>query len=80
MLKKDLGTFKALRWGEIVMFFQDFALWTWLEIKNRQQDNRQQTTDNRQHLWVPDGCNLSSSHQASESGADVSYKSPLEKE
>ena len=73
MLKKDLGTFKALRWGEIVMFFQDFALWTWLEIKNRQQDKAG-------YLWVPDGCNLSSSHKASESGADVSYKSPLEKE
>jgi hypothetical protein len=73
MLKKDLGTFKALRGGEIVMFFQDFALWTWLEIKDRQQNKAG-------YLWVPDGCNLSSSYQASESGADVSYKSPLEKE
>lgn len=72
-LKKDSGTFKALRGGiEIVMFFQDFALWTRLE-KNRHQDKAR-------YLWVPDDLQLEFQPPRLHSqSADVSYKSPLEK-
>ena len=41
---------------------------------------RTETQDKAGHLWVPADCELSSSHQASESGADVIHKPPLKKE
>ena len=41
---------------------------------------RTETQDKAEHLWVPADCELSSSHQASESGADVIYKPLLRKQ
>ena len=41
---------------------------------------RTETQDKAGHLWVPADCELSSSHQASESGADVIHKPPLRKQ
>ena len=41
---------------------------------------RTETQDKAGHLWVPADCELSSIHQASESGADVINKPPLKKE
>ena len=38
-----------------------------------------ETQDKAGHLWVPADCELNFSHQASESGADVIHKPPLEK-
>ena len=41
---------------------------------------RTETQDNVGHLWVPADCELSFSHQASESGTYVIHKPPLKKE
>ena len=41
---------------------------------------RTETQDKAGHLWVPADCELSSSHQASQSGADVIHKPPLRKQ
>ena len=41
---------------------------------------RTETQDKAGHLWVPGDCELSSIHQALESGADVIHKVPLKKE
>ena len=41
---------------------------------------RTETQDKAGHLWVPADCDLSSSHQASESGAVVIHKPPLKKQ
>ena len=38
-----------------------------------------ETQDKPGHLWRPADCELTFSHQASESGADVIHKPPLEK-
>ena len=39
-----------------------------------------ETQDKAGHLWVPADCELSSSHKASQSGADVIHKPPLRKQ
>ena len=41
---------------------------------------RTETQDKAGHLWVPADCELSSSHKASQSGADVIHKPPLRKQ
>ena len=41
---------------------------------------RTETQEKAGHLWVPADCELSSSHQASQSGADVIHKPPLRKQ
>ena len=41
---------------------------------------RTETQEKAGHLWVPADCELSSSHQASEPGADVIHKPPLRKQ
>ena len=41
---------------------------------------RTETQDKAGHLWVPADCELSFSHQASQSGADVIHKPPLKME
>ena len=41
---------------------------------------RTETQDKAGHLWVPVDCELSFSHQASQSGADVIHKPPLKME
>ena len=39
-----------------------------------------ETQDKARHLWVPADCEMSSSHQASQSCADVIHMPPLMKE
>ena len=41
---------------------------------------RTETQDKAGHLWVSADCELSSSHQASQSGADVIHKPSLKKQ
>ena len=41
---------------------------------------RTETQDKAGHLWIPADCQLSSRHQASESGVDVIHKPPLKKQ
>ena len=41
---------------------------------------RIETQEKAGYLWVPADCEFSSSHQASQSGADVIHKAPLKKE
>ena len=74
MLKIDLGASKALRELQSHLCFFRTLLYEsgWRK--------RTETQDKAGHLWVPGDCELSSSHQASESGADVIHKPPLKKE
>ena len=74
MLQIDLGDSKALRELQsplcfigTVLYESDWRKWT-------------ETQDKAGHLWVPGDCELSSIHQALESGADVIHKVPLKKE
>ena len=74
MLQIDLGDSKALR--ELpsplrvlgTLFYES----GWRK--------RTETQEKAGHLWVPADCELSSSHQASQSGADVIHKPPLRKQ
>ena len=74
MLKIDLDASKALRWLQSHLCFFRTLLYesSWRK--------RTETQDKAGHLWVPADCELSSIHQASESGADVIHKLPLKKE
>ena len=74
MLKIDLGDSKALSELQSLLCFLDTLLYEsgWRK--------RTETQDKAGHLWVPADCELSSSHQASESGADVIHKPSLKKE
>ena len=74
MLKIDLGASKALRGLQSHLFFFRTLLY---ETGWRK---RTETQDKVGHLWVPDNCEFVSSHQASESDADVINKPPLKKE
>jgi len=74
MLKIDLGASKALRGLQSHLFFFRTLLY---ETGWRK---RTETQDKAGHLWVPADCELSSIHQASQSGADVNHKPPLKKE
>ena len=74
MLKIDLGASKALRELQSHLCFFRTLLYEsgWRK--------RTETQDKAEHLWVPADCELSSSHQASELGADVIYKPILRKQ
>ena len=74
MLQIDLGDSKALRELQSPLYFVGTLLYEsgWRK--------RTETQDKAGHLWVPADCELSSSHQASQSGADVIHKPPLKKE
>ena len=74
MLQIDLGDPKALRELQSQLYFVETLLYEsgWIE--------RTDTQDKAGHLWVPVNCELSSSHQATESIADVIHKPPLRKE
>ena len=74
MLNIDLGASKALRGLQSHLRFFRTLLYEsgWRK--------RTETQDKSGHLWVPVDCELNSSHQASESGADVIHKPPLKKE
>ena len=74
MLKIDLGDSKALRGLQSHLRFFGTSL------DESGWSKRTETQDKAGHLWVPADCELSSSHQASESGADVIHKPPLKKE
>ena len=74
MLQIDLGDSKVLRELPSPLCFLGTLLYEsgWRK--------RTETQDKAGHLWVPADCELSSSHQASESGADVIHKSSLKKQ
>ena len=74
MLKIDLGDSKALRGLQSHLCFFRTLLYEsgWRK--------RIETQDKAVHLWVPADCELSSSHQASQSGAEVIHKPPLRKQ
>ena len=74
MLKIDLGNSKALRGLQSQLYFVGTLHYEsgWRK--------RTETQDKAGQLWVPADRELSSSHQASESGADVIHKPPLKKE
>ena len=73
MLQIDLGDPKALRELQSQLYFVETLLYEsgWIE--------RTDTQDKAGHLWVPGDCELSSIHQASQSGADVIHKPSLKK-
>ena len=73
MLQIHLGDSKALRELQSPLYFVGTLLYEsgWRK--------RTETQDKAGHLWVPADCELSSSHQASESGADVIHKPNLRK-
>ena len=70
----DLGISKALSMLQSHLSFSRTLLYEsgWRKMI--------ETQDKAGHLWVPDDCELSFSHQASESGANVTHKPPLKKE
>ena len=74
MLQIDLGDSKALRELQSLLYFVGTLLYEsgWRK--------RTETQDKAGHLWVPADCELSSSHQASQSGVDVIHKPPLKEE
>ena len=74
MLQIDFGDSKALRELQSPLYFVGTLLYEsgW--------SKRTETQDKAGHLWVPTDCELSSSHQASQSGADVIHKPPLRKQ
>ena len=74
MLQRELRNSKALRELQSPLYFVGTLLYEsgW--------SKRTETQDKAGHLWVPADCELSSSHQASQSGADVIHKPPLKEE
>ena len=74
MLKIDLGDSKALSELQSLLCFLDTLLYEsgWRK--------RTETQDKAGHLWAPADCELSSSLQASQSGAYVIHKPPLRKQ
>ena len=66
--------FKALERMTITLIFVGTLLY---ESGSRKKI---ETQDKAGHLWVPADCELSSSHKASQSGADVIHKPPLRKQ
>ena len=74
MLKIGLGVSKALRGLESHLCFLGTLLYEsgWRK--------RTETQDKAGHLWVPADCELSSSHQASESHVGVIHKPSLKRE
>ena len=73
MLQIDLGDSKALRELQSPLYFAMTFLYEYGWRK------RTETQDKAGQLWVPADRELSSSHQASESGADVIHKPNLRK-
>ena len=73
MLQIHLGDSKALRELQSPLYFVGTLLYEsgWRK--------RTETQDKAGHLWVSADCELSSSHQASQSGADVIHKPSLKK-
>ena len=73
MLNIALGSSKALRGLQSQLCFFRSLLYEsgWRK--------RTEIQDRAGHLWVPADCELSSSHQAMESGADVIHKLSLKK-
>ena len=71
---RDLGISKALSRLQSRLCFSGTLLYEsgWRK--------RTETHDKAGHLWVPADCELSFSHQASESGADAIHRPPLKKE
>ena len=74
MLKIDLGDSKALSELQSLLCFLDTLLYESCWRK------RTETQDKAGHLWAPADCELSSSLQASQSGAYVIHKPPLRKQ
>ena len=74
MFQIDLGDSKSLRRLQSHLCFFRTLLYEFGWRK------RTETQDKAGHLWVPADCELSSSHQASQSGADVIHKPPLRKQ
>ena len=74
MLQIDLGDSMALRELQSPLYFIGTLLYEsgWRK--------RTETQAKAGHLWVPADCELSSSHQASQSGTDVIHKPHLKKE
>ena len=74
MLQIDLGDSKALRKLQSPSCFLGTLLYEsgWRK--------RTETQDKAGQLWVPADCELSSSHQASQSGAEEIHKPPLRKQ
>ena len=74
MLQIDLGDSKALRELQSPSYFVGTLLYEsgWRK--------RTETQDKAGQLWVPADCELSSSHKASQSGADIIHKPPLRKQ
>ena len=74
MLQIDLRDSKALRELHSPLYFVGTLLYEpgWRK--------RTETQDKAGHLWVPADCELSSSHQASQSGAEEIHKPPLRKQ
>ena len=74
MLQIDLGDSKALRKLQSPLCFLGTLLYEpgW-RIRTEIQDKAG-------YLWVPADCELSSSHEASQSGAEVIHKLPLRKQ
>ena len=74
MLQIDLGDSKALRELQSPLYFVGTLLYEsgWRK--------RTETQDKAGQLWVPADCELSSSHQASQSGAEEIHKPPLRKQ
>ena len=74
MLQIDLGDSKALRKLQSPLCFLGTLLYEsgWRK--------RTETQDKAGQLWVPADCELSFSHQASQSGAEEIHKPPLRKQ
>ena len=74
MLQKDLGDSKALRELQSQLYFVGTLHYEsgWRK--------RTETQNKAGNLWVPANCELSSSHQASQSGANVIQKQPVTKQ
>ena len=74
MLKIDLGDSKALRGLQSHLCFFGTSL------DKSGWSKRTETQDKAGHLWVTADSELTPSHQASQSGAAVIHKPPLNKE
>ena len=74
MLQIVLGDSNTLRELQSPVYFVGTLLYESVWRK------RTETQDKAGHVWVPDDCELSSNHQASQSGADVIHMPPLMKE
>ena len=74
MHKIDLGASKAFRGLQSHLCFFSTLLYESAWRK------RKETQDKAGHLWVPADFELTSSHQASQSGADIIHKPPLRKQ